>query len=153
MLWTKFSRGSLQRKGVLKILANVNVVLTDLFSQEKIMGMETEFLIPNLKNPTLITLMSEKIESIADGSSSHSGDALKLGLLAAVKSKRSSKGVMLLCSRASCTLYSRPISFLKMGVYCNLCSAYGYYHMLCSGCRCQRTSSFEVCQGCQKRFM
>ena len=120
------------------------------------MEMESELLIPNLKDPRLVSLVSENIGRIADGSSSHCAGALKLGLKKGVEFKRQNKGVKLRCPRTSCPRYTNPVPYSSLGsnVFCLSCvNAYGNYYMQCVGCGYQRTSTYTSCQSCRKRFV
>ena len=58
------------------------------------MEMECELFIPNLKNPQLVTLVTENIGRISNGSSPHCAGALKLGLRKAIELKKQGKGVL-----------------------------------------------------------
>jgi hypothetical protein len=152
----RFSLGSPLRKDLIRILVTVNVALMHFVSQEKVMEMESELFIPNLQNPKIISLVSENIGRISNGSSSHCAGALKLGLKKAVELKKQNKGVQLRCPRAGC-LWDTPSPYASVGgnVYCSYCSGgYNYYYYLsCVGCGTQRTSTYTSCQGCHKTFL
>lgn len=128
-----------------------------LFSQEKIMDMESELFIPNLKNPKLIDLVRKNIGRISSGSSSHCAGALTLGLKKAVEFKKQNKGVLLRCPRGGCARHTNPVFYSSVGsnVFCTNCSGtYANYYMQCTGCGYQRTNgSFTSCQSCRKRFV
>ena len=125
------------------------------FSQEKIMEMESELLIPNLKDPRLVSLVSENIGRIADGSSSHCAGALKLGLKKGVEFKRQGKGMKLRCPRGGCARQINPVPYSSVGstIYClNCVNVYGNYYMQCVGCGYQRVGAYTSCQSCRKKF-
>ena len=154
-MWRRFSRGSPPREGYIEVSNWVQRCADAFVSQEKIMGIESELFIPNLKDPKLIDLVSENIGRIADGSSSHCGGALKLGLKKAVEFKKLNKGVQLRCPRGGCPWYTTPTSYSNVGgnVYCPSCvGVRGSYYLQCVGCGCQRTSAYTSCQNCKKRF-
>ena len=120
------------------------------------MEIESELFIPNLKNPKLIALVSEKIGRISNGSSSHCAGALTLGLEKAVLLKKQRKGVLLRCPRNGCARNKDPVSFSSVGpgLYCLSCvNVYGSYYMLCAGCGNARTANYSACQRCGKKFV
>ena len=121
------------------------------------MEMESEIFIPNLKDPKLIGLVGENIGRIADGSSSHSAGALKLGLKKAVESKKQGKVVLLRCPRSGCVWFNTPPAYPSVGrgnIYCPNCyGVYGGYYLQCVGCGYQRTAGYPSCQSCRKNFI
>lgn len=129
-------------------------MLTLLSSQDRIMEMECELLISSFKNPHTIDLMTESIGRIADGSSSHSANALKLGLKKAFHLKIPPPGVKLRCSWTSCTSYNNHISISSIGtnVYCQACSNRYSHHLQCVDCGNNRTGNYTSCQHCKKKF-
>ena len=151
----RFSRGSLLCEGPIRIQnPRFNTMLTHLFRQEKIMEMECEVLISNFKNAKTIDLVNENIGRISSGSSSHSANALKLGLKKAFDLKN--PRVKLRCSNGSCTWYSNPDSYSAMtsyGYYCQMCSNRGSScYLQCAGCGYNRTGNQTACQRCRKGF-
>lgn len=66
----------------------VNAMLTRPFSQEKVVEMECELLASNFKKLKTIDLVNEHIRCLSSGSSSHSENALNLGLKKAVDLKK-----------------------------------------------------------------
>ncbi|KAF9785437.1 hypothetical protein BJ322DRAFT_830823 [Thelephora terrestris] len=145
----------------IKSKVTLDNVVDEVFSwvtaaEEKIMEMESEIFIPNLKDPKLIGLVSDNIGRIADGSSPHGAGALKLGLKKAVESKKQSRGVLLRCPRNGCLWFNTPAAYASVGanIYCPYCyGVYGGYYLQCVGCSYQRTSSYASCQSCQKKFI
>ena len=132
------------------------------FSQEKIVDMQCDILISNLKNPKTIALMKENIGNMSDGSSSYCGGALKLGFKKAFELKKQERsaqlqlkkreeGVKLQCSSQFCGWRKQPVSYLTVGSNprCSKCLCY----FQCTGCKSLRTSSFESCQSCGKMFI
>ena len=120
------------------------------------MEMECELLISNFKDPKTIALVKENIERFSDGSSSHCGGALKLGLKKAFELKKQQRGVLLRCTRNGCTRNTTPASYSAVGssTYCQDCRyKYGNYYMQCTGCSNTRTSTYSSCQSCGKKFM
>lgn len=119
------------------------------------MEMESALFIQNLKDPNLITLVSENIGRIGSGSSSHCAGALKLGLKKGVEFKRQNKGVLVRCPRSGCARYTTPVSYsvLGGGLFCTYCSqTHANYYMLCAGCGRNRNGHYTSCPGCTKRF-
>lgn len=154
--WVKFSHGSLLCKASMRILNSwVNVMLTILFSQDKIMEMECELLISSFKNPHTGDLVTENIGRIADGSSSHSANALKLGLKKAFDLKKPPPGVKLRCSWTSCSSYNNHVSVSSIGtnLYCQMCSNRRSSCWQCVGCGYNRTGNHTSCQNCKKIFV
>ena len=134
----------------------VNVALMCSFSQEKILEMEWDLLISNPRDPKMIALVKEKIGRISDGSSSHCGGALKLGLKKAFELKKQQRGVLLRCTRNGCARNTTPASYSSVGsdTYCQDCRYnYGNYYMQCTGCSNTRTSNYASCQSCGKKFV
>ncbi|KAF9647695.1 hypothetical protein BDM02DRAFT_3116678 [Thelephora ganbajun] len=127
--------------------------------QEKIVEMQCELLISNFQDPKTIALMGENIGRVSDGSSSHCGGALKLGLKKAFelkKKKRPPPGVLLRCSNGNCGWHNNPVTYSSVGTntYCPNCRySYGSYYMQCVGCGYQRTSNYASCQSCGKTFI
>ena len=116
------------------------------------MEMECELLISNFKNPKTIDLVNDNIGSISDGSSSHSANALKLGLKKAFDLKKSphQNCTKLRCSSSYCGWNSGSgISYSSVGLYCGSCNSY----MKCVSCGYQRTSNYSSCQSCGKSFV
>ncbi|KAF9650018.1 hypothetical protein BDM02DRAFT_3128015 [Thelephora ganbajun] len=77
----------------IKNKVSLNNVVEEVLSwvtagQEKIMEMQCELLISNLRDQKTIRLVKENIGHISDGSSSHCGGALKLGLKKAFELKK-----------------------------------------------------------------
>lgn len=142
-------------------LLNLNsgvAVLKCLTSQDKIMEMECELLIKSFKNPNTVDLVNENIGRIADGSSSHSADALKLGLKKAFDLKKQPPGVKLRCSWTGCTSYNNHVSVTSIPInvyYCQTCYNRGYYnhYFQCVSCGTNRAGNFTSCQSCAKRFI
>jgi hypothetical protein len=133
--------------------SRVDTMLTRLSSQDKIMEMECELLISSFKTPKTIDLVGEKIGRIADGSFSHSANALKLGLKKAFDLKKQPPGVKLQCPWTSCSGYDNHLSITSVGTvdyYCQLCLS---YYLQCVGCGCERTSNHASCQSCGERFV
>ena len=133
-------------------------MLTRLPSQDKIMEMECELLISSFKNPKTVDLVNENIGRIADGSSSHSADALKLGLKKAFELKKQPAGVKLRCPWTGCASYNNHVSISSIpnGVtYCQPCYNRGYRSHIfqCTSCNQNRTSNYTACQSCGKRFI
>ena len=140
------------------------------FSQEKIMKMECELLISNLKDPKTIALVKEKIGHISDGSSPHCAGALNLGLEMAFELKKKNKkegtlprypdydheekeeSVLLRCPNSDCARHQNPVScsLVRSNTFCVGCRRVCY--MQCTGCGHNRTSSNTSCQMCRKRF-
>ncbi|KAF9650020.1 hypothetical protein BDM02DRAFT_3128017 [Thelephora ganbajun] len=128
--------------------------------QEKIMEMQCELLISSFRDPKTIGLVKENIGHISDGSSSHCGGALKLGLKKAFelkKRKRQPPSVLLRCSNTSCSRYKNPVSYSSIGpnYYCQACSDpdWDSWYYQCVGCGHKRTSSYASCQSCGKKFI
>lgn len=153
----RFSRGSLRCKSPIIVFdTGVNTMLTRLFSQEKVMEMECDLLILNFKNAKTIDLVGENIARISGGSSSHSANALKLGLKKAfdLKKRPPVNSVNLLrCSNTYCTWYHNPSSYSTAktlnGLTCMKCNN----HLQCAGCGHNRTGNYTVCQSCRKSFI
>ena len=133
-----------------------NLMLTCWSSQERTMEMQCDILIPYFKNSNTIALVKENIGRISDGSSSHSADALKLGLKKAFELKRQNR-VRLRCSHDSCPWYiNHPSdSSVWSSVHCQSCAGRGlggrYLH--CAGCGYNRTANYSSCQSCGKMFI
>ena len=133
----------------------INVGLTCSFSQEKLMEMQCELLVSNFNDPKTIRLVKENIARISDGSSSHAGGALKLGLKKAFelkKQKRQPAGVLLRCSNPGCTRYSNPVSCTSVPAngICGICRS---HWMRCVSCGINRTGNYTSCQSCGKTFV
>ena len=64
-------------------------------SQEEIMEMQWDLLIPNLKDPKRIALVNENLGLISSRSSPRSAGTLKAGLKKVLELKRTKRGVML----------------------------------------------------------
>jgi hypothetical protein len=121
------------------------------------MEMECELLISSFKNPKTVDLVNENIGRIADGSSSHSANALKLGLKKAFDLKKQPPGVKLRCSYTSCTSYRNHVTMSSIGinvVYCPTCQSRGYYnhYLQCASCGYNRTGGYASCQSCGVKF-
>lgn len=130
--------------------------LTRWFRQEKIMEMECDLLISDLKDPKTIGLVKDTIERISDGSSSHCAGALKLGFKKAFELKKQQMGVLLRCTRNGCAKRTNPVRYSSVGshTYCQDCEYnYGGYYMQCVGCSKNRTGNYTSCQCCGKKFM
>ena len=137
----------------------VNVGPMCSFSQKRIMEMECELLVSNLKDPKIIALMKENIRCISDGSSTHCAGALKLVLKKAFELKKQQlqpPGVLLRCTYTSCAWYSNHVSYssVRPNNYCQNCLNYRYgcRYLQCAGCGYARTINCVSCQGCGKRF-
>ncbi|KAF9650022.1 hypothetical protein BDM02DRAFT_1690958 [Thelephora ganbajun] len=123
------------------------------------MEMQCELLISNFRDLKTIGLVKENIGHISDGSSSHCGGALKLGLKKAFelkKKKRQPPGVLLRCANHSCAWHNNPVSCSSVGsnTYCPNCSCRPYnYYLQCVGCEYERTSSYTSCQSCGRKFI
>ena len=119
------------------------------------MEMECELLISNFKNPKTIDLVNDNIGSISDGTSSHSANALKLGLKKAFDLKKSlpQNCTKLRCTSSYCGWNTGSgISYSSIGsaVYCGAC---GNSYMKCVSCGYQTTSNYSSCQSCRKSFV
>ncbi|KAF9645626.1 hypothetical protein BDM02DRAFT_3119977 [Thelephora ganbajun] len=127
--------------------------------QEKVMEMQCELLISSFRDQKTIGLVKENIGHISDGSSSHCGGALKLGLKKAFelkKKKREPPGVLLRCTNYNCAWHNNPVSYSSVGsnTYCTNCSyRHHNYYLQCDGCNYQRTSGYASCQSCGKNFI
>jgi len=125
-------------------------------AQQKIMKMESEFFIPNPKDPKLIGFVSDNVGRIADGSSSHFASPLKLGLKKAGEVKRRRKGVQLRCPRNGCPRFLKPFPYSSVGsnLFCLVCPrSPNSYYLTCTGCGSRRTSEYGSCQDCRKNFV
>jgi len=143
----------------IKSKINLKNVVEEVFSwvaasQEKVMEMQCDLLISNFKNPKTIALVKEKIEHISDGSSPHCATALKLGFKKAFELKW---GVGLRCTYGSCQWYNNHLSYSSVGsnTYCQNCNrrGWGNRYLRCAGCGYNRTSNYQSCQSCRKRFI
>ena len=155
MSWTSFSHGSALGKCLVRILIlGVDIGLTCSFSREKIIEMQSELLISNFKDPKTIRLAKENIGRVSDGSSSHSGGAMKLGLKKAFELKKQQRklGALLRCSNASCAWYSNPVSYTSVPANA-ICGNCGSHYMQCVGCNYQRNGNYTSCQSCGKNFL
>ena len=133
-------------------------MLTILSSQDKIMEMECELLISSFKNPRTVELVNENIRRMADGSSSHTANALKLGLKKAFDLKKPPPGVKLRCSWSGCPSYANHISISSIATnfyYCQTCPSRGYHkhYLQCVSCGTNRTGNYVACQSCGKKFI
>ena len=120
------------------------------------MEMESVLFIQNLKSPELITLVSQNIGRVSDGSSSHCAGALKLGLKKGIELKKQNKGVMLRCNLSICRWHNTNLPYSAVGsaVFCPTCvNVRGNYYMRCTGCERTRGGSYSSCQYCAKRFV
>ena len=136
------------------------VEFTCLPSHNEIMEMQCDLLMSNSKDPKMMGLMKENIRSISDGSLSHHGDSLKLGLWKVFdlqKRKRELPGVKLRCSSGWCALSGKYPSFSTIGstLHCPLCinAGRGTRYFTCVGCGHVRSTSSWSCQRCGKQFV
>lgn len=134
--------------------SGVNFILRRSFRQTKIMEMECELFVSNLKDPELVSLVDENTRRVSDGSSPHCAGALKLGLRKAVELKKQNRGVLLRCSNLRCELHKNPASHSVVGssIRCPRCRDY-LSHMVCVGCGWVRADNSTSCQSCRKRFI
>jgi hypothetical protein len=128
------------------------------------MKMECEILISSCKNPKTVDLVNENIRRIADGSSPHSANALKLGMEKAFDLKKPPPivkplpppGVKLRCSWSGCSGYNNHISItsVRTNYYCcQVCQPRGYsYWLQCVNCGVNRGGNYASCQSCGMRF-
>ena len=150
--------GHRQVRVLLGSIPEVNVGLKGFLSQEKILEMECELLISNLKDPNTVELVKENIGRISDGASSHCASALKLGLKKAFELKKQQRGALLRCPRVGCARNTTPVSYSYVGseTYCGNCRhrhRVGNYYMQCTGCSNARTGNYASCESCGKKFM
>ena len=132
-------------------------MLTCLSSQERTTETQCDVLIPYFKNPNAIALVKENFGRISDGSSSHSADALKVGLKKAFELKRQNYA-RLRCDQVGCPWYTNHPSFSSVvsNVLCQSCTdqGWGSYYLHCTGCGYHRTGSgYSSCQSCGKTFL
>ena len=133
------------------------------FSQEKIVEVQWELLLSNLKDPRTFSLVKENVGHISSGSASHCAGTLKLGLKKAFelkkkKSQPSSCGVELRCSNYNCPSHDDHLSYstIASSTYsCQLCvgRGWGSHYLQCVGCGHDRTGNYMSCQCCGKRFV
>jgi hypothetical protein len=119
------------------------------------MEKQCELLVSNFNDPKTIRLVKENIARISDGSSSHAGGVLKLGLKKAFelkKQKRQPPGVLLRCSYTSCAWYSNPVSYTSVPTDA-ICGSCRSYYMQCVDCNYQRDGNYTSCQSCGKAFV
>jgi len=128
--------------------------LTFSSSHEKIMEIECDLLTSNFRDPKTIALVREKIGHIFDGSLSHCGGSLKLGLSKAFDIKKQKKtSAQLRCGYAHCAWHQNPVSYSSIGsnTYCPNCGQ--RYYMQCTGCGCDRNGNYASCQRCRRNFV
>ena len=119
------------------------------------MEMQCELLVSNFKDPKTIQLVKENIARISDGSASHSGGALKLGLKKAFelkKQKRQPPGVLLRCSYSGCAWYNNAVSCMSVPAD-GVCGSCRRNWMRCVSCGIDRTGNYPSCQSCGKTFV
>ena len=126
-------------------------------SQKRIMEMQCDLLVSNFKDLKTIALVKENIGNVSDGSSSHSADALKLGLKMAFELKRQNCA-RLRCSHGNCPWYNSHPSYSTVGptIHCQSCidRGWGNRYLQCVSCGYQRTgTSYSSCQSCRKMFI
>jgi len=121
------------------------------------MEMQCELLISNFKDSKTIALVKENIGHISDGSSSHCGGALKLGLKKAFelkKKKRQPPGVKLRCVHWSgCVWHNKDIPYSSVGSRLHCPNLSCGYTMQCAGCGYQRDGIYASCQSCGGMFV
>ncbi|KAF9785406.1 hypothetical protein BJ322DRAFT_828555 [Thelephora terrestris] len=157
----RFSRGSLPGEFCVVFLRLYGqpLGLTCPPSQEEVMGMEWELLIPKLGDPEKLALVKENVGLISSGSSSHCADTLKLGLKKAfeLKKEKRERPVKLRCSNSNCARHQDhpPYSSTAMNSpFCQHCFySWGNYYLQCVSCGWDRTGSYSSCQGCGRRFI
>jgi hypothetical protein len=146
-----------------------NAILMCVSSQDKIMRMECEILISSCKNPKTVDLVNENIGRIADGSSPHSANALKLGLEKAFDLKKPPPiaeplpppivkplpppGVKLRCSWTGCPGYNDHVSISSVRNSCQGCPDCSYNYLQCVGCGYTRLGNVAACEGCGQKFV
>jgi len=157
MSWVRFYRGSLLGKGRIG-WSKQGQRQTCSFSQQKIMEMQCDLLISNLKGPKTIVLMKENIKHVSDGSSPHCGGALKLGFKKAFELKKQEGGVLLRCPNSGCEWHKWPVSCSTLGssTLCQRCGSNNRKKRLmeCAGCKSARAKNYaDSCEGCGKWFL
>ena len=133
-----------------------NLMLTCSSSQERTMEMQCDILVPYFRKSDTIALVKENIGRVSDGSSSHSADALRLGLKKAFELKQQNR-VRLRCSHDSCPWYINHPSYSSVGsnIHCQSCAhrGLGRLYLHCAGCGYNRTANYSSCQSCAKMFI
>ena len=136
--------------------SNLELTRSSSGSQKRITEMQFDLLISHFKNPKTIALVKENIGRISDGSSSHSADALNLGLNKAFELKRRNC-VSLRCPHGSCSWHTNHPSYSSVGsnILCQNCvdQGRGRRYLECTGCECNRTNALTSCQKCRKMFL
>jgi len=124
-------------------------------SQWKITEMQCELLISTFQDQKTIARVKENIKHISDGSLSHCGNPLKLGLKKAFELKKKKKeppGIQLRCGYQYCQYRTSYPSYSSIGAN-NYCPNGCGYWMECVGCGWQRCGSFALCGSCGKKFI
>ena len=129
-----------------------------MFSQEELMNIQWDLVIPNFKDPKTIALVRGKVEDASFGSSSHRAGVLNVALKKAFEFKRKNReppGVLLRCSATYCTGYNNPFPYATVAakLYCQLCQWRGYCYFQCTGCGANRAGVYASCRSCRRKFV
>ena len=132
------------------------------FSQEKVVEMHWDILIPNYQDPKTITLVRENVERISSGSSSYCAVTLKVGLKKAFEFKKKKRlplkphRAFVRCSNPSCSYHTSSMSCSPSITvfHCPYCksSGLGSYCFQCTSCGHDRTGNYMSCQNCGGSF-
>jgi len=153
-------------KNIKNKLSEDNIV-EELFScttanEQQVVEMECELLFSKFKNKSTISRVEEKISSTPGNHLVHRARAFKLGLRAALDTKKgnhchgsqagTTEGVALRCTSSHCKGHGEPMSYSSAGhnLYCPRCDS---LLMQCAGCGWIRWRVQPSCSSCNKRFV